>query len=281
MMPGMPGKLGRSARILLVCTIAAAGALVGVSPAAAWPGNAATRHRTIICKSNGSLIAHTRQAGTGYVVRNAYWLGQRPQCITNRGNLSNFRVVQRPGYDPAGRVVAYPDIFRGCIWNICSPQADLPRRVSALGRPRATWHTSEHATGTWNAAFDIWFGKKRMVTGQADGAELMIWLNEHGGCCALQQGAPKVLIDGQLWWLSHWTAHHNGKSWNYIQFRRVHRTWHVNNLKLYPFIRRIEHLGLVRPGWWIENIEAGFELWNGGRGLATTKYVVRAVSGRV
>jgi len=60
----------------------------------------------------------------------------------------------------------------------------------------------------------------------------------------------------------------------------VHRTWHVNNLRLYPFVRRIERLGLVRPGWWMENIEAGFEIWNGGRGLATTKYVVRAVRSR-
>jgi len=269
-----------SARILLVVVIAAAWALVGIPSATALPSTVATRHKTIICKPNGSLIAHTRHGGTGYVVRNNYWRGQRPQCISNRRNRSNFRVVQRAGFDPAGRVVAFPDIFRGCIWNICSPQADLPRRVSALGRARATWHTSERATGTWNAAFDIWFGKRRMVTGQADGAELMIWLNEHGGCCALQRGAPIVRIDGQLWWLSHWRTHHDGKSWNYIQFRRVNRTWHVNNLKLYPFVRRIRRLGLVRPGWWMENIEAGFEIWNGGRGLATTKYVVRAVRGR-
>jgi Glycosyl hydrolase family 12 len=262
------------ARILLALTIATAGALTGISPAAASPGNAAD-HKTIICKSNGFLIAHTRYAGTLYAVRNSFWLGQRPQCISNRGHLSNFQVVQRPGYDPAGRVVAYPDIFRGCIWNICSPNAGLPRRVSALGRPAATWHTTEHAAGTWNAAFDIWFGKKRMITGQANGAELMIWLNEHGGCCALQPGAPKVWVGGHLWWLSHWTTHHDGVSWNYIQFRRVHRTWHVNNLKLHPFIRRVERLGLVQSRWWMENIEAGFELWSGGQGLATTQYIVR------
>jgi hypothetical protein len=272
--------MSSSARILLVSAIAATGTLIGIAPAAARPGDPAARHRTIICKSNGSLFAYTRQAGTIYAVRNAFWRGQRPQCLSNLGHRSNFRVVQRPGFDPAGRVVAFPDIFRGCIWNICSPKADLPRRVSDLGRPRATWHTSENAKGTWNAAFDIWFGKKRMVTGQADGAELMIWLNEHGGCCALQPGAPKVRIDGQLWWLSHWTAHHNGKSWNYIQFRRVHRTWRVDGLKLFPFVRLIKRLGLVRPGWWMENIEAGFELWNGGQGLATTRYVVRNVRPR-
>jgi Glycosyl hydrolase family 12 len=271
--------MSSSARILLALATVTAGAMIGVSSAAASAVRADS-HRATICKSNGFLMVRTRHLSTRYAIRDAYWLGQRPQCISNRGQYSNFQVVQRPGYDPAGRVVAYPDIFRGCIWNICTPAAALPRPVSTVGRPEATWHTSEHAAGTWNAAFDIWFGKKRMVTGQANGAELMIWLNEHGGCCALQPGAPRVWVAGSWWLLSHWTAQHNGVSWNYIQFRRVHRTWQVNNLRLYPFIRRVEHLGLVRSSWWLENIEAGFELWSGGQGLATTEYIVRNVPRR-
>jgi Glycosyl hydrolase family 12 len=247
----------------------------GLTPAAGAAG--AALQPTRICTSNGYLIAHPRNKTTDYAVRDAYWRGQRPQCLVNRGHLTNFQVAQRPGFDPAGRVVAYPDIFRGCIWTICSPRSYLPRPVSAVGRPVATWHTSERAPGTWNAAFDIWFGKKRMITGQANGAELMIWLNEHGGCCALQHGAPKVRIDGQLWWLSHWRTRHGGVSWNYIQFRRVNRTWNVTNLKLYLFIRRIKALGLLRSGWWLENVEAGFELWTGGHGLATTQYEVNGI----
>jgi Glycosyl hydrolase family 12 len=257
----------------------AAGLVVaGLTPAAeaatvAQPG-------TRICTSNGHVLVHPRHDRTEYVVRDAYWLGQRPQCLANRGNLDNFKVVQRPGFNAAGHVVAYPDIYRGCIWTICSPAAYLPRPVSALGHPVATWHTSEHADGTWNAAFDIWFGKKRMTTGQADGAELMIWLNEHGGCCALQHGAPKVWIDGQQWWFSHWRTRHNGVSWNYIQFRRVHRTWNVTRLKLYPFVQLIRRMELIRSDWWLENVEAGFELWSGGHGLATTQYAVGGIRPR-
>src|SRR5262249_15678983 len=150
--------------------------------------------------------------------RDAYWLGQRPQCLSVRGHTPNFTVAQRAGYDPGGRVVAYPDILRGCIWHICSPNAHMRLRVSAVGYPKATWDTRGQRKGTWNSAFDIWFGKTKMVTGQATGAELMIWLNYHGGCCALQRGAPIVWIDGRRWWFSHWKAFHDGKSWNYIQF---------------------------------------------------------------
>jgi hypothetical protein len=227
----------------------------------------------VLCTINGHEVVHNH-GGTQLVVRNAYWLGQRPQCLKVLSHYTNFEVVQRAGFDPSGRVVAYPDILRGCIWHVCSPKAHLPRRVSRLGHPEATWHTRVNATGTWNAAFDIWFGKKRMITGQATGAELMIWLNYHGGCCALQPGAPIVRIEGHRYWLSHWTAFHNGKSWNYIQFRRVRRTWRVNNLKLNPFIHRIEHLGLLKKRWWMENIQAGFEIWNGGQGLTTRAYNV-------
>jgi glycosyl hydrolase family 12 len=226
-----------------------------------------------LCGSNQHLIVHSVY-GTGYQIRDAYWLGQRPQCIHNSGDRANFAVVQRPGFDPAGRVVAFPDIFRGCIWNICSPDARLPIMVSDIGHPTTTWHTRDNAAGTWNAAYDIWFGKERMTRGQANGAELMIWLNEHGGCCALQRGAPKVWIDGRRFWLSHWRARHSGVSWNYIQFRLVHHTWRFDHLPLRPFIRRCERLGLIRHWWWMENVEAGFELWNGGQGLATTAFGV-------
>ena len=44
------------------------------------------------------------------------------------------------------------------------------------------------------------------------------------------------------------------------------------DLRLAPFFRRAEARGWVEPGWWLENIEAGFELWQGGTGLATGSF---------
>lgn len=246
--------------------------LISVGPGMSAGATSLSGVRTT-CAPNGHIRAHTHY-GTFYQIRNAYWLGQRPQCLSNSGHFTDFKVIQRAGFDPRGRVVAFPDIFRGCIWAICSPGSHLPRQVSTLGSTRATWHTAGNPAGTWNSAFDIWFGKRKMFTGQATGAELMIWLNRHGGCCALQPGAPKVWVDGQEWWLSHWVTSHDGHSWNYIQFRRVHRTQRTDGLRIRPFIHRVERMGLIRPQWWIENLEVGFEIWNGGQGLETTRYRV-------
>jgi Glycosyl hydrolase family 12 len=252
----------------------------------------------VLCQPNQHMIAHTRvklvntgklrmqpkrrhryqvvYGGTRYQVRNNYWDGQRPQCLANRHGLTNFKVVQRAGFDPAGHVVAFPDILRGCIYHICSPHSRMPMKVSRIGNPRLTWRLKPNsAPGTWNAAFDIWFTRHRQIGGQSTGAELMIWLDYHGGCCALQKGAPKVRIDGKKMWFSHWVTGHAGQSWNYIQFRLTHRVHHVNNLSLRPFLRLIIRKGLVKRRWWLENIEAGFEIWNGGQGLQTLKYQVQ------
>lgn len=246
----------------------------GAGLPAAEAGPAVAAATTTLCASNEHLIVHNR-FGARFQIRDAYWRGQRPQCLRNNRDLANFTITQRPGFDPAGHVVAFPNIMRGCIWNICSPHAGIPIKVSSIHRPVTTWHTRQGVFGTYNAAYDIWFGKTKMTRGQATGAELMIWLNLHGGCCALQPGAPKVWIGGRPFRLSHWRTFHNGLSWNYIQFRMIHHTWHVDHLHLWPFIRRAIHMGLIHRRWWMENIEAGFELWSGGQGLKTTQFGVR------
>jgi Glycosyl hydrolase family 12 len=268
------------AALALALATAVTAAAVGISPATAadHPNHISPHgHRTVTCLGNGHLLAYTHNHGQ-YQVRNSFWLGQRPQCLANTTGRTNFKVIQRAGFNAQGHVVAFPDILRGCIWSICSPKAQLPRQVSTVGSPVSTWHTTEHAPGTWNAAYDIWYSKKRMITGQADGAELMIWINTHGGCCALQPGAPTVVIDGQKWLFSHWRTGHLGATWNYIQFRRVSKTWKVNHFRLKPFMRRIERMGLIKPTWWLDNIEAGFEIWNGGQGLGTTRFSVQHIA---
>ena len=153
----------------------------------------------------------------------------------------------------------------------------MPIRVAKIGHPVTTWHTRQGAAGNWNAAYELWFGKHAMTTGQADGAELMIWINRHGTCCHLIRHAPIVRLAGHRYYLMHWRP--CSRKWhicfNYIQFRLVHPTWRVDNLRLAPFIHKAEQLKLVRPWWFMENVGAGFEIWKGGKGLATTRFDMR------
>lgn len=255
-----------SAAVCLVAGLLLAG--LAASPAAA-SGTAVT-----LCENRGHRIVYS--SGRAYVVRNAYWEGNRAMCIRNYGGRPDFTVTSPPGADPRGSVSAYPDIFRGCLWNICSPDAGIPIRLSNIRRLSSTWHTRQPASGSWNAAYDLWLGKRRMVTGQADGAELMIWLNRHGKCCALARNSSMVRVDGYRFRLTHWRHHSRqfGVSWNYVQFRLVHPRRRVDHLRLQPFITRAIKRGLVRSSWWLENVTAGFEIWRGGTGLRTTDFGV-------
>lgn len=256
-----------------------ASAIVAACVAAAYlvqPASASTGTVITMCNHGQHRIVYGSN-GMAYQVRNAYWLGKLTMCISNRGLRPNLTVVQPPGVDRKGRVSAYPDIFRGCIWGVCSPGARIPVPVNKIRGLRSTWHTRQRARGDWSAAYDLWIGKRKMITGQADGAELMIWLNRHGACCHLSRSAPVVRISGHKFILMHW--HHYstefGVGWHYIQFRLLHPRSRVDDLRLKPFIDKAIRLGLVRKRWWLENVMAGFEIWRGGKGLATTRYSVK------
>lgn len=231
---------------------------------------------TTLCTAGQHLMVHDA-VGRAYQIRDGYWRGGGRMCITNRRGHANFTVTNPPSRDARGRVVAFPNIFRGCLWKFCSPNARIPARVSTLGPLVSTLHTVGGVRGSWNAAYEMWFGKRRMVTGQADGAELMVWINRHGSCCVLQHHARKVRIDGRLFWFTHWRSHNFrwDVSWNYIQFRLVHPRTKVDDLRLAPFIHRSVRSGLIRRRWWLENVGAGFEIWHGGRGLAVKRFAVK------
>jgi hypothetical protein len=212
--------------------------------------------------------------GAHFVVKNDNYGGQA-ECLAVRGDSPNFTVTQSQLPTWHAKPKAYPFILRGCSWGTCSaPDSGLPKQVSALRRPVATWYTTQVPRGEWDAAFDIWFGTHPMTTGQADGAEIMIWLNARR--ITVPPHTEIVRIGHVRFYLLHWRACHGGTCWNYIQFRRVWPVLRVRHLHLLPFIHRAQQRGWIQPAWWLENIEAGFELWQGGTGLATDWFWARA-----
>jgi hypothetical protein len=259
----------RRARLALAA-IPAVGILTAAALGGAVPVSAAQApvrvKITTICKEHNYRVV----TGTGhkkYVIENGNF-GGRPECITNRGLRPNFTIT-RSGADSTGpEVDAYPFALFGCSWKVCTPGSGLPARVSAVRSASASWYLRAKAAGRWNAAFDVWFGRHRSaINGQARGAELMIWLNA-GDYPAVPSRV--IRVDHRRWYVYHWVTSHDGAHWNYIQVRAVRPVSHVRGLALLPIIARVEKMGLIRPRWWLLNIESGFEIWHGGRGLQTT-----------
>src|SRR5580704_12543660 len=218
---------------------------------------------TVICAEHHYRVV-TGAAGKRYVIENGNF-GGRPECITNRGLRPDFTVT-RSGADSRGaRVMAYPFALYGCSWKVCTPGSGLPARLGRVRAASASWSFGTAAPGRWNAAFDVWFGRHRSaIRGQAKGAELMIWLNARNYPAARSR---VIRVDHRRWYVYHWVTSHDGAHWNYIQVRAVRPVRAVRGLALLPIVRKVERMGLIRPGWWMLNIESGFEIWRGGTGL--------------
>ena len=222
----------------------------------------------VFCQSYQHIAVEKH--GVQYIVRNDNY-GGKAECLSNHDGAPNFAVVRSGArvrhYEP----VAYPNIFLGCSWGICTKDSGLPKQASKVKQFRTTWHTTMPSAGTWGAGYDIWFDRTPVSSGQSGGAELMIWLNAKGFG---KNTWPTVKIDGTLWHLAHWVAKGQHKHWNYIQFRRVNSTSKVTNLNVKPFIAAAERHGLINSSWWLTSVEAGFEIWRGGVGLGTTQFMV-------
>jgi hypothetical protein len=211
--------------------------------------------------------------GEDFIIRNDNYGGDL-ECISNSDTRPNFSVTQSSATVSGSEPMAFPYIFAGCSWGLCTQGSGLPARVSALHDPLVTWHTSLRAGGVWDATYDIWFNKTPISTGQATGGELMIWLNAHGHP-APRRHTPIVREDHARWYLRSWITHHDGIKWRLIQFRRVRPVWQVSNLQLDAFIDQAEHQHWIRPQSWMLNVDAGFEIWRGGTGLATNWFRVQ------
>jgi hypothetical protein len=219
-------------------------------------------------------IPVTNKLAENFIIRNDNYGGRR-ECMSNSDAGPNFAVTQSSANSKSGPPLAFPYIFLGCSWGLCTSGSGLPARVSALHDPLTTWTASLPAGGLWDATYDIWFNQTRITTGQATGGELMIWMNSHGQPVPRAR-TPVVWEDHARWYLKSWMTQHAGIKWRLIQFRRVQPVSAVANLQLSPFIDQAKSHHWIKPSSWMLNIDAGFEIWGGGSGLATQWFGARS-----
>lgn len=219
-------------------------------------GAAATTSTVRLCQDRAHVVVGR------YDIVNDDWT--QAGCIEASTVRPAFTVSR--GVAPLwGKVREFPFVYYGWSYGLHTHDTILPRRVSRLGYVRATWWTHQRARGVWNAAFDIWFGKHKSAENTSvHGAEIMIWISRHYVYARTER---RYWLSGQRWDFEHWRAL---GGWNYLQFRTVRNRWGVTDLAITPFIRAMVRAGLIKPWWWLLNVEAGFEVWSGGKYLRTT-----------
>lgn len=250
--------------IVLTGTMAVAAGVVAL----ALPAVSSQAAATTLCNSQ-TLAA----SGGAYTIQNNEWGSSAPECISTDGNadftVANSSISNSTSGAPGG----YPSIYRGCHWGACTSNSGFPIQVSALhtGTVTSSWNTSQPGGGNaYDVAYDIWLNQAPTTGGQPNGAELMIWLNHNGSVQPFgSQVASNVSIGGRgynVWF--------GNQGWSTISYTMTSPATSVSNLDIGQLVADAVGRGYIQNSWYLIDVEAGFELWQGGAGLATNSFSV-------
>jgi hypothetical protein len=246
------------------------------SPRAATTGAAVTPG----AQSRSAVLCNSQQRavdGGVYTVQNNEYDSGASECL-GVATSGDFTVTRSAIANTAnGTPGGYPSIYRGCHWGACTADSGLPVTASSLLSPGAvttTWVTAQPGTGTYDVAYDIWFNKTPTTGGQPNGAELMIWLNHSGTVQPYGSQVSTASIGGrsyQVWF--------GNEGWNTISYSMETGTTSVQDLDIGTFVADAVRRGYIQKSWYLIDVEAGFELWQGGAGLATNSFAVNVSRG--
>jgi hypothetical protein len=199
-----------------------------------------------------------------YVVMNNVWGADTAQCInvTDKG----FAVTADHSKRTDGAPASYPAIYFGCHYTNCSHGTNLPMQVSQIRSATSSINYSYPTSGAYDAAYDIWLDP----TPKEDGVnqqELMIWLNHQGGVQPVGAKTGTVTAGGSTWEV--WSGN-NGMNdvVSYVASSPITSL----NFSVLDFINDIKTRSKVTDSWYLTSIQAGFEPWVGGTGLAVTSF---------
>lgn len=239
-------------RILVAEGVMAAAVLV------AGPARAATE----TCEQYGTVSVE----GGRYIVQNNRWGASTTQCISVDG--PGFRVTRADHHNATdGPPASYPSIYAGCHYGNCTTGSGLPVRVRDFGNPRATFNISTPNSGDWDAAFDLWFDASASPPGQNHGAELMIWTSHRGRPQPIGSRVASVNLEGGTWdvWIGN-------IGWNVISYVRTTPANIMNDFSVKAFTDDAVARRQIDPAWFMTSVQAGFEPWIGGAGLAVDRF---------
>ncbi|MET7818423.1 GH12 family glycosyl hydrolase domain-containing protein [Micromonospora zamorensis] len=239
--------------------LAAAGLLLGSSLVAVALGGSASAD-TQICEQYGSAVIQSR-----YVVQNNRWGTTAQQCINVTG--SGFEITTLNGSSPTnGAPTAYPSVFFGCHYTNCSPGTNLPIQVSQISSATSSISYRYVSGATYNASYDIWLDPSPKRDG-VNQMEIMIWLNRQGPIQPIGSVVGTTNLAGRTWEV--WRGS-NGSN-NVISYVAPSAISSLN-FSVLDFISDVRNRGAITNSWYLTSIQAGFEPWQGGVGLAVTSF---------
>ncbi|MEU2914953.1 cellulose binding domain-containing protein [Streptomyces massasporeus] len=242
---------------------AASGAiLTSLAALAALLTGTSTAHAdTTICEQFGSTTIQGR-----YVVQNNRWGTSASQCITTTD--SGFRVAQADGSVPTnGAPKSYPSVYNGCHYTNCSPGTNLPARVNSIAdAPTSISYSYVGGDAAYNASYDIWLDPTPRTDG-VNRTEIMIWFNKVGPIQPIGSQVGTASVGGRTWQV--WSGSNGSNDVLSFVAPSAIDSWSFNAM---DFVRQAVSRGLAQNDWYLTSIQAGFEPWRNGAGLAVNSF---------
>lgn len=235
---------------LLAAALLTAGLVTTAGPA----------HAAEICEQYGT----SRIQGGRYIVQNNRWGADTPQCIevTDTG----FRVTRAEHANATnGAPASYPSVYIGCHYDNCTEGSNLPVKVSDIRSATGRIDYSYTSGGTYNAAYDIWLDPSPRTGGQ-NATEIMIWFNRQGSIQPIGSPVGRTTIGGR-----EWEVWRGGDAFDVVSYLAPApiESW---SFDISEFIDDVRDRGAVGDDWYLTSIQAGFEPWVGGTGLAVDRF---------
>ena len=218
----------------------------------------------------------TAPVGGSYIVQNNEYDSSASECVTTDGN-ADFTVANSSiSNSTSGSPGAYPSIYQGCHWGNCSAGGltTTPIQVSNLttGKVTTNWSTTQPGgSSDYDVAYDIWYNQTPTTTGQPNGTELMVWLNHNGPVQPFgSEVASNVSLGGHTYNIWEGTQ----SSWDTVTYDMTSGATSVSGLDIGTLTQDMVSRGYTKSSWYLIDVEAGFELWQGGAGLETNSFSV-------
>ncbi|WP_055531059.1 GH12 family glycosyl hydrolase domain-containing protein [Streptomyces graminilatus] len=213
-----------------------------------------------ICQPFGVTTVQGR-----YVVQNNRWGSSTTQCIT--ATDSGFRVTQADGSVPTnGGPKSYPSIYNGCHYTNCSPGTSLPARLSNISSAPSSISYNYVNDAVYNASYDIWLDPTPRTDG-VNRTEIMLWFNKVGPIQPIGSVVGTATVGGRQWQV--WSG---GNGTNDVLSFVALSTMTGWNFDVMDFARQAVSRGIAQNNWYLTSVQAGFEPWQNGAGLAVTSF---------
>ena len=215
---------------------------------------------TQICDQYGSTTI-----GGRYIVMNNRWGTSAQQCINVTS--TGFSITSQQGTgNTSGAPVSYPAVYYGCHYTNCSPGTNLPIQVRSISSATSSVSFNYVSGATYDAAYDIWLDPTPRRDG-VNAQEIMIWFNRQGSIQPIGSVVGTTTIGGRSWQV--WRGSNGSNAViSYVAPSPI-TSW---TFSILDFINDTKARGAITDAWYLTSVQAGFEPWIGGAGLAVTNF---------